>query len=63
MGSESENPTKPSKVKKAGRARIYGTKTALFDGRDSKKYVARLAELEAKAKAEKRGGWRFTEGQ
>ena len=46
-----------------GLARIYGTKTALFDGRDSKKYVARLAELEAKAKAEKRGGWRFTEGQ
>ena len=46
-----------------GLARIYGTKTALFDGRDSKKYVARLAELEAKAKAEKRGGWRFTEGR
>jgi len=46
-----------------GLARIYGTKTALYDGRDSKKYVARLAELEAKAKAEKRGGWRFTEGQ
>ena len=46
-----------------GLARIYGTKTALFDGRDSKKYVARLAELEAKAKAEKRGGWRFMEGR
>ena len=46
-----------------GLARIYGTKTALFDGRDSKKYVARLAELEAKAKAEKRGGWRFREGR
>ena len=46
-----------------GLARIYGTKTALFDGRDSKKYVARLAELEARAKGERKGAWRFEGGQ
>lgn len=46
-----------------GLARIYGTKTALYDGRDSKAYVARLKELEEMAKTKKRGGWRFTEGQ
>ena len=42
-----------------GLARIYGTKTVLYDGRDSKAYVARLQELETKAKKEKVGGWRF----
>jgi DNA ligase (NAD+) len=31
-----------------GLARIYGTRTVLYDGRDSRKYLARLAELEAK---------------
>ena len=46
-----------------GLARIYGTKTALFDGRDSKKYVARLAELEATAKRERKGAWRLAGGQ
>ncbi|HEX8311378.1 MAG TPA: hypothetical protein VF614_08685 [Chthoniobacteraceae bacterium] len=34
-----------------GLARIYGTRTALFDGRDSRVYLARLAALETKAKA------------
>lgn len=33
-----------------GLARIYGTRTALYDGRDSRAYLARLAELEAVAK-------------
>ena len=42
-----------------GLARIYGTRTALYDGRDSRKYLARLAELEAKAKLFKRGAWRY----
>jgi len=42
-----------------GLARIYGVRTTLPDGRDSRKYLARLAELEAKAKAAKRGAWRF----
>ena len=42
-----------------GLARIYGTRTTLPDGRDSRKYLARLAELEAEAKAAKRGAWRF----
>jgi len=40
-------------------ARIYGTRTGLFDGRDSRRYLARLAELEATAKRERRGAWRF----
>jgi endonuclease YncB( thermonuclease family) len=40
-----------------GLARIHGTRTALFDGRDSLQYRARLAELEAQAKREKRGAW------
>jgi len=31
----------------------------LFDGRTSAQYRARLAELEAQAKKEKRGAWRF----
>ena len=42
-----------------GLARIYGTRTPLYDGRDSRKYLAKLAELEAKAKLLKRGAWRF----
>jgi endonuclease YncB( thermonuclease family) len=40
-----------------GLARIYGTRTVLWDGRTSKEYDARLAELEEEAKREKRGGW------
>jgi endonuclease YncB( thermonuclease family) len=40
-----------------GLARIYGVKTPLFDGRDSKAYLQRLQGLEAKAKSEKQGGW------
>lgn len=40
-----------------GLARIYGTKTVLFDGRDSKAYVARLQTLEAEAKQKRLGGW------
>jgi len=42
-----------------GLARIYGTRTALYDGRDSRAYPARLAELEAQAKAAHKGAWRF----
>jgi endonuclease YncB( thermonuclease family) len=41
----------------AGLARIYGTRTPLPDGRDSRAYLAHLAELEAEAKAAKRGAW------
>ncbi len=41
-----------------GLARIYGTRTVLWDGRTSKQYNDRLAELEAEAKREKIGGWR-----
>ncbi len=40
-----------------GLARIYGTKTVLYDGRDSKTYVAKLEKLEAEAKEKKLGGW------
>ena len=43
-----------------GLARIYGVRTPLPDGRDSRQYLARLAELEAEAKAAKKGAWRFT---
>jgi len=42
----------------AGLARIYGTRTLLPDGRDSRAYLAHLAELEAQAKAAKWGAWR-----
>ncbi len=42
-----------------GLARIYGTDTPLYDGRNSRQYLAHLAELETKAKAAKIGGWRF----
>ncbi len=50
-----------------GLARIYGTRTALYDGRDSREYLKRLGELEAQAKAApfdmrcgraRRGDWR-----
>ena len=43
----------------AGLARIYGTRTPLYDGRDSRTYLARLAELETTAKRERNGAWRF----
>jgi endonuclease YncB( thermonuclease family) len=45
-----------------GLARIYGVKTVLFDGRDSKTYVASLKALELQAKKAKVGGWRFRRG-
>jgi endonuclease YncB( thermonuclease family) len=41
----------------AGLARIYGTRTPLPDGRDSRTYLARLHELEMQAKATRRGAW------
>jgi endonuclease YncB( thermonuclease family) len=41
----------------AGLARIYGTRTPLPDGRDSRTYLARLHELEMQAKAARRGAW------
>jgi endonuclease YncB( thermonuclease family) len=40
-----------------GLARIYGTRTPLPDGRNSREYLARLHELENEAKAAKRGAW------
>ena len=40
-----------------GLARIYGTRTPLPDGRDSREYLAHLHALETEAKAAKRGGW------
>jgi endonuclease YncB( thermonuclease family) len=40
-----------------GMARIYGTRTPLPDGRDSREYLAHLEALENEAKAAKRGGW------
>ena len=39
-----------------GLARIYGTRTPLPDGRDSREYLAHLHILENAAKAAKRGG-------
>jgi len=38
-----------------GLARIYGMRTPLPDGRDSREYLAHLRELELEAKALKRG--------
>ena len=41
----------------SGLARIYGIRTLLPDGRDSREYLAHLHLLENEAKAAKRGGW------
>ncbi len=41
-----------------GLARIYGVRTLLPDGRDSRAYLARLKELEEQAKLQRRGAWR-----
>jgi endonuclease YncB( thermonuclease family) len=46
----------------AGLARIYGTRTPLPDGRDSRTYLAHLVGLESLARAAKRGAWRLTVG-
>jgi endonuclease YncB( thermonuclease family) len=40
-----------------GLARIYGTRTPLPDGRDSRTYLATLAGLEQQAKSARLGGW------
>ena len=40
-----------------GLARIYGTRTPLPDGRDSREYLAHLQELENEAKEAKVGAW------
>jgi endonuclease YncB( thermonuclease family) len=42
-----------------GLTRIYGTRTVLYDGRDSRAYLAHLHELEEKAKVAHKGAWRF----
>ena len=41
-----------------GLARIYGTRTPLPDGRDSRTYLATLRDLEQQAKSAGVGGWR-----
>jgi endonuclease YncB( thermonuclease family) len=41
-----------------GLARIYGTRTPLPDGRDSRTYLATLSGLEQQAKSAGLGGWR-----
>ena len=41
-----------------GLARIYGTKTELWDGRTSKDYATALQGLEDEAWEVKAGGWR-----
>jgi endonuclease YncB( thermonuclease family) len=45
----------------AGLERIYGTRTPLPDGRDSRTYLAHLGELETQAKAARRGAWGKTQ--
>lgn len=40
-----------------GLARIYGVRTPLPDGKDSREYLEHLATVEAKAKASGLGGW------
>ena len=42
-----------------GFARIYGKKTPVPDGRDSRAYIDDLKKIEAGAKAERKGAWRF----
>jgi endonuclease YncB( thermonuclease family) len=44
-----------------GLARIYGTRTPLPGGRDSREYLAHLYALENEARAAKRGGWDMVE--
>jgi endonuclease YncB( thermonuclease family) len=41
-----------------GLARIYGTRTPLPDGTDSRTYLATLKDLEQQAKSAGLGGWR-----
>ena len=41
-----------------GLARVYGTRTPLPDGRDSRTYLGLLGALEEQAKARKIGGWK-----
>ena len=43
---------------KKGLARVSGVRTPLPDGRDSRTYLAHLAELEAAAKRDRLGGWK-----
>jgi endonuclease YncB( thermonuclease family) len=50
-------PRSSTMLVSAGLARIYGTRTPLPDGRNSRTYLAHLAELEAQAKTARRGGW------
>lgn len=42
----------------AGLARIYGTRTPLPDGSNSRVYLTKLTGLEATAKGQHRGAWR-----
>ncbi len=42
---------------KNGLARIYGTRTALPNGSDSRSYLAHLEKIEERAKAAELGGW------
>ncbi len=42
---------------KNGLARIYGTRTALPNGSDSRIYLAHLEKIEERAKAAELGGW------
>ncbi len=42
-----------------GLARVYGTRTPAPDGRDSRAYLGRLYRLEAEAKRNSLGGWRW----
>lgn len=40
-----------------GLARVYGVRTPLYDGRDSRTYLGHLAKLEEQAKTQRLGGW------
>jgi len=41
-----------------GLARIYGTRTSLPDGRDSRSFLVDLSDSETQAKSTRLGGWR-----
>lgn len=47
-----------AKLVRAGLARIHTTGTTLPDGRDARGYEAWLRQMEAEARAARRGGWR-----
>jgi endonuclease YncB( thermonuclease family) len=54
---ESEGKYLSEALVEQGLARVYGARTSLPDGKESRKFIAQLKVLERKAKREERGAW------